>query len=143
MVIQSIYIKSPSVTYVMTGDDKALLEREISVIEELLELEPNSKCTNLIIVSLIGLIYLALTGCLESLVYYKRLLVGKHLSDPQSNERRKVLLTSCVEMLEKLKEVDPQRIKRYADIGKTPEVYVFYFPEVMARCRTFHPALRG
>lgn len=33
-------------THVITGDDRAILEREIKIIEDLLELEPGAKCAS-------------------------------------------------------------------------------------------------
>ncbi|EIW85393.1 rab-protein geranylgeranyltransferase [Coniophora puteana RWD-64-598 SS2] len=74
------------------GKDRAILEAEISLIEELLQEEPNSK------------------WCMESLVHYKRLLLRNH--EPQSSE----LLNSCRELLQRLQTIDPPRKQRYRDI---------------------------
>ena len=60
-------------------------------------------------------------GCLESLVYYKRLLV-KVLQDANDDEvtleERDALNTTCLDMLEQLKKVDPMRKARYEDLGE-------------------------
>lgn len=71
------------------GDDVQVLEREVGVIEEILELEPDSK------------------WCLETLVHYKRLL-GEH---KPSDALRK----DCVRMLDKLQVIDAQRRNCYLD----------------------------
>jgi hypothetical protein len=86
----------------------------------LLEEEPDSRCS-----SSSSLLSLSsgspvsfFTGCLDSLVYYKRLLVS--LIEPEGDstrvEREKLNL-ECVEMLRKLEEVDPMRRARYVDLG--------------------------
>jgi geranylgeranyl transferase type-2 subunit alpha len=65
-----------------------------------------------------SLISLLSTGCLDSLVYYKRLLVTllERESDSTQEEREKLNL-ECVGMLKKLEEVDPMRRARYVDLG--------------------------
>jgi geranylgeranyl transferase type-2 subunit alpha len=73
--------------------DAALLEREITVIKELLEVEPDSK------------------WCLESLVHYglalQRLQLGNSI----------ISVTECRGMLSKLKTIDPMRRQRYEDLA--------------------------
>ncbi|KAL0580227.1 Rab geranylgeranyltransferase [Marasmius crinis-equi] len=78
------------------GADKELLEREISVIQELLDEQPDSK------------------WCLESLVHYKRLLMQE---DPNADNQ--VLTKDCLRLLEELRTVDPERKQRYHDIALT------------------------
>ncbi|KAK4703874.1 geranylgeranyl transferase type-2 subunit alpha, partial [Phenoliferia sp. Uapishka_3] len=76
-----------------------LAEREIAGIEELLEEEPDSR------------------WCLESLVYYKTLLVSLLADDPASHSQREKLNLESYGMLTKLQEVDPMRKARYVDLG--------------------------
>lgn len=61
----------------------------------------------------------ALTGCLDSLVYYKRRLVG--LLEPEgepTREERESLNLEALGMLRKLEQVDPMRGARYRDLGE-------------------------
>ncbi|KIM32013.1 hypothetical protein M408DRAFT_64370, partial [Serendipita vermifera MAFF 305830] len=78
-----------------SGDDVTILEKEIGVIEELLEVEPESRWT------------------LDTLVYYKRLLM-KH----RSEQGKRQLVEECRRSLETLCRIDPMRRRRYEDIGK-------------------------
>lgn len=60
-----------------------------------------------------------LTGCLDSLVYYKRLLVT--LLEPlgeSTREEREALNLKALGMLRKLEQVDPMRGARYRDLGE-------------------------
>lgn len=57
------------------------------------------------------------TGCLDSLIHYKRLLV-KLLSSEEDREEREKLNLECKEMLDQLAEIDPMRGNRYRDIGE-------------------------
>ncbi|KDQ10157.1 hypothetical protein BOTBODRAFT_498629 [Botryobasidium botryosum FD-172 SS1] len=75
------------------GEDREVLEREIAVIEELREVEPDSK------------------WCLDSLVHYKRLLI-KH--DPENAE---ALGKECLGMLSELERIDTFRGQRYRDLA--------------------------
>jgi len=75
------------------GHDRQLLEREISSIQELLDEQPDSK------------------WCMESLVYYKRLLLQRH--DVSSKD---VIRRECEDLVEKLMIIDPARQQRYKDI---------------------------
>ncbi|GAA5840690.1 hypothetical protein JCM9279_007404 [Rhodotorula babjevae] len=85
----------------LVGDGTvSIVRREIEGIEELLEEEPDSR------------------WCLDSLVHYKRLLV--RLLEPQGDEtrpEREELNLACVDMLARLKEVDPMRRARYDDLS--------------------------
>lgn len=59
-------------------------------------------------------------GCLDSLVYYKRLLVG--LLEPEgeaTREEREALNLEALGMLRKLEQVDPMRGARYRDLGES------------------------
>lgn len=74
-----------------SGQDRELLEREIGVIQELLDEQPDSK------------------WCMESLVHYKRL----QLQQRPGNERLK---QECVDLLRELERIDAARRERYSDI---------------------------
>jgi hypothetical protein len=50
---------------------------------------------------------------MESLVYYKRLLLRRH--DVSSKD---VIRKECEDLVEKLMIIDPTRQQRYRDIGK-------------------------
>ncbi|KAH9854091.1 rab-protein geranylgeranyltransferase [Lenzites betulinus] len=80
------------------GDDQAVVEREIASIQELLDEQPDSK------------------WCMESLVFYKRLLLRRY-GDHMPDERRQELGSECLELLAKLQEIDPDRRRRYDDLG--------------------------
>ncbi|KIJ44241.1 hypothetical protein M422DRAFT_168406, partial [Sphaerobolus stellatus SS14] len=75
-----------------SGDDRALLEREIQVIDELRELEPDSK------------------WCLDTLIHYKTLLL-RHIDSDE-------IISECLGMLSRLQELDPFRKERYIELGK-------------------------
>ncbi|KAJ6606532.1 hypothetical protein DFH09DRAFT_1299764 [Mycena vulgaris] len=77
------------------GDDKEVLEREIAVIQELLDEQPDSK------------------WCMESLVHYKRLLLQKHSSALDAG-----IVNDCRRLLSQLQMLDPARRRRYEDIEK-------------------------
>lgn len=64
-------------------------------------------------------------GCLDSLVYYKRLLVRllEAEGDATLPEREKLNL-ACFEMLEKLEEVDPMRRARYRDLSASLRLFL-------------------
>jgi len=80
-----------------SGDDKATLEREIDVIQTLLDEQPDSK------------------WCMDSLVTYKQLLLKKHL--PTGSQERLDVSNQCLTLLGKLEEIDPMRRQRYQDMG--------------------------
>ncbi|KAL7283282.1 hypothetical protein ACG7TL_002711 [Trametes sanguinea] len=80
-----------------SGQDKGILDREIASIRELLEEQPDSK------------------WCMESLVFYQRLLLRKH-EGSVSGEIRSRIEGECLELLNKLQEIDPDRKQRYADL---------------------------
>jgi geranylgeranyl transferase type-2 subunit alpha len=77
-----------------SGENKAQLEREIQLIFELLQEQPDSK------------------WCMESLVHYKRLLLQNHSPDSQA------LKQECVELLSRLMDLDPVRYFRYQDLKR-------------------------
>ena len=55
---------------------------------------------------------------MESLVFYKRLLLRKYNESMTDEERRK-LASDCEELLVQLQRVDPDRKQRYADLSKS------------------------
>ena len=58
-----------------------------------------------------------LLGCMESLVFYKRLLLRRHEASMNSAQREG-LVNDCVDLLARLQEVDPDRRQRYDDLGE-------------------------
>jgi geranylgeranyl transferase type-2 subunit alpha len=96
------------------GDDRATLEREIDVIQTLLDEQPDSKCErSASIACKISLIQCI--GCMESLVTYKQLLLKNHL--PADPRERTDVTNQCLTLLKDLEEADPLRRQRYRDIG--------------------------
>ncbi|TFK86372.1 rab-protein geranylgeranyltransferase [Polyporus arcularius HHB13444] len=81
------------------GDSKSVVDREIQSIEELLEEQPDSK------------------WCMESLVFYKRLLLRSYGESLADEDRRK-LASDCEELLVNLQRVDPDRKQRYMDLSQ-------------------------
>ncbi|OCH87422.1 rab-protein geranylgeranyltransferase [Obba rivulosa] len=79
------------------GEDYDILTREIGAIQDLLEIQPDSK------------------WCLESLVFYKRALLRHHRSRMDATQLRK-LVDECLDMLQTLCNVDPYRRRRYTDL---------------------------
>ncbi|KAJ7090253.1 rab-protein geranylgeranyltransferase [Mycena belliarum] len=77
------------------GEDKEVLDREIIVIQELLDEQPDSK------------------WCMESLVHYKRLLLQRHSSLVDAE-----VANDCRRLLDELRGLDPARRRRYEDIEK-------------------------
>ncbi|KAI0340483.1 rab-protein geranylgeranyltransferase [Trametopsis cervina] len=80
------------------GNDASLLQTEISSIQELLDEQPDSK------------------WCMESIVYYKQLLLSKH-SSMLGKEDERNLKTSCLTLLNELQKVDPDRKQRYLELA--------------------------
>nr|GAT59587.1 Rab geranylgeranyltransferase [Mycena chlorophos] len=78
------------------GDDARVLEREIGIVQELLDEQPDSK------------------WCMESLVYYKRMQLRKH-AEAVDAER---LTEECRHLLRELVLLDPARRARYEEIEK-------------------------
>ncbi|KAI6043063.1 rab-protein geranylgeranyltransferase [Pisolithus marmoratus] len=76
-----------------SGENEKQLMREITVIEELLNEQPDSK------------------WCMDSLVYYNKLLLEKHR--PYSTELRE----KCLALLRRLEDIDPPRRHRYRESG--------------------------
>ncbi|KAI0374748.1 rab-protein geranylgeranyltransferase [Pilatotrama ljubarskyi] len=81
------------------GDDQNIVEREIASIQELLDEQPDSK------------------WCMESLVFYKTLLIRRH-GDLYPSERRQDLVRECLKLLGKLQDLDPDRRQRYIDLSQ-------------------------
>ncbi|KAG9007119.1 Rab geranylgeranyltransferase [Tulasnella sp. 427] len=75
------------------GSNASLLEQEIAVIQELLDIEPDSK------------------WCIEAIVHYKRLLLRHKVQDADK------LKSECAEGLRALARVDSQRRRRYEELG--------------------------
>ncbi|PCH38278.1 protein prenylyltransferase [Wolfiporia cocos MD-104 SS10] len=80
------------------GDDYEVLCREIAAIQELMDEQPDSK------------------WCVESLVFYKRLLLRNHLQRMSESERT-TILDSCSALLKSLQSIDPNRRQRYVDLA--------------------------
>lgn len=102
---------------VRLGDNKEILEREISVIEELLSLEPDSKCKFLYIYYF-QLLSNNMIGCLESLVTYKQLLLRKY-AGAFSTLQLEEMFRTCHDILLNLERIDLSRKARYRDMGVT------------------------
>ncbi|CAK5279370.1 unnamed protein product, partial [Mycena citricolor] len=76
-----------------TDEDVPVLEREMSIIQELLDEQPDSK------------------WCMESLVHYKRMLLLRDASrDVEATK------DECRHLLQELKTLDPARRKRYEEM---------------------------
>lgn len=58
---------------------------------------------------------------MESLVFYKRLLL-KRYGDVMTNEGKRDLGSECLDLLNKLQDIDPDRRQRYADLGASSQV---------------------
>ena len=58
-------------------------------------------------------------GCMDSLVFYKRLLLRQHGSDLNNDERAQ-LEKECRDLLNDLQNVDPDRRQRYLDLRESP-----------------------
>ncbi|KAF8905989.1 rab-protein geranylgeranyltransferase [Gymnopilus junonius] len=83
-----------------TESSREILEREIVAIQELLDEQPDSK------------------WCLESISYYKRLLLNKYTSEVDVN----VLSEEIRSLLDRLETLDPARQRRYQDLRKRKRV---------------------
>ena len=57
-------------------------------------------------------------GCMESLVFYKRLLLRKYAESLTDKEQQK-LENDCADLLVQLQRVDPDRKQRYDDLCKS------------------------
>jgi len=75
-----------------SGDDSEVLKRELAVIQELLDEQPDSK------------------WCMESIVHYKRLLL-------RATPDARTIVTECRNLLLQLQDIDPARRKRYEEIA--------------------------
>ena len=74
---------------------------------------------------------------MESLVFYKRTLVGRHGS-VLSDEARRRLEGECLELLSKLEKVDPDRRQRYIDLCTSS---VFPYSMIMSPLTPVFPKL--
>lgn len=92
------------------------MRREVAGIEELLEEEPDSRCESCP-PHLGSVADPRSAGCLDSLVYYKRLLVSLLGKEEATREEREQLNLEALGMLQKLAQVDPMRKCRYQDLG--------------------------
>lgn len=54
---------------------------------------------------------------MESLVHYKQLLLRNH-STSIGEEGSQMLVKECLELLDQLERIDPQRRRRYQQLGK-------------------------
>ncbi len=54
-------------------------------------------------------------GCMDSLVFYKRLVLRQHGSSLDEEERAR-LEKECADLLNDLQNVDPDRRQRYLDL---------------------------
>jgi len=77
-----------------SGENEQQLRQEIAIIEELLGEQPDSK------------------WCMESLVYYSRLLLRKYC--PKSEDIRQ----NCFSLLQRLERLDSPRRSRYQEIAQ-------------------------
>ncbi|KZT69037.1 rab-protein geranylgeranyltransferase [Daedalea quercina L-15889] len=80
------------------GEEFEVIQREIASIQELLDEQPDSK------------------WCMESLVFYKRLVLRHHVQRLTATERGS-LTQECIRLLSGLQEVDPSRRQRYKDLA--------------------------
>jgi geranylgeranyl transferase type-2 subunit alpha len=60
-------------------------------------------------------------GCLDSLVYYQRLLVTLLGTDDDTRAERETLNLDSLDKLRRLERVDPMRGARYRDLGAHSE----------------------
>ncbi|KAH0830387.1 hypothetical protein J3R83DRAFT_1781 [Lanmaoa asiatica] len=77
-----------------SGENEEQLRQEITIIQELLGEQPDSK------------------WCMDSLVYYNRLLLKDHCSD--SDDIRQ----NCLGFLQQLEQIDNPRKSRYQEIAQ-------------------------
>lgn len=99
-------------TDAVIGNDPILLRREIGVIQELLEEQPDSKCTPSDLRAF-STVITPMAGCMEGLVHYKRLLL-RHDMIAGDGLRQEIRA-----LLEQLEAIDPARRRRYKDIGRS------------------------
>ena len=99
------------------GEDPDILNREITAIQELLDEQPDSKCWSKMSLNRVFIADCGNTGCMESLVHYKRMLLRKHESSLDSAVKL-ALTEDCENLLLKLQTIDPSRRQRYIDLGE-------------------------
>lgn len=102
-----------------------IVRHEIEDIQALLEEEPDSRCKPTTCSPAprrwrgadrrCGCL---LSGCLDSLVYYQRLLVTLLGAEDDTRAEREALNLDSLEKLRRLEKVDPTRGARYRDLGK-------------------------
>lgn len=92
------------------GESEEQLRQEIAIIEELLAEQPDSRCKSMPrpFVSVIK----THPGCMESLVYYNRLLLKKYCPDSEDIRQK------CLDFLQQLEQIDGPRKLRYREIGE-------------------------
>ena len=56
---------------------------------------------------------------MESIAYYKNILLQKH-SAKLSEDEQKEAIASCVKLFDELQLVDPERKQRYVELCKNP-----------------------
>ncbi|KAH7889917.1 rab-protein geranylgeranyltransferase [Phlebopus sp. FC_14] len=83
-----------------SGENIEQLRREITVIQELLEEQPDSK------------------WCMDTLVYYNRMLLRKHVSDSEELKQR------SLDLLHQLEVIDSTRRCRYQEIAQELQLSV-------------------
>lgn len=84
------------------------------MIQTLLEEQPDSKCESLANITC-EFSLIQYSGCMESLVAYKQLLLKNYL--PTDSRERIDVTNQCLALLKNLEEADPMRRQRYRDIG--------------------------
>ena len=84
------------------------------MIQTLLDEQPDSKCERPVEYYL-RISLTRYTGCMESLVTYKLLLLKNHL--PRDSQESINVTNQCLTLLRELEEVDPMRRQRYRDLG--------------------------
>ncbi|KAN0075348.1 hypothetical protein V8E55_011371 [Tylopilus felleus] len=77
-----------------SGESEEQLRQEIAIIEELLAEQPDSR------------------WCMESLVYYNRLLLKKYCPDSEDIRQK------CLDFLQQLEQIDGPRKLRYREIAQ-------------------------
>jgi hypothetical protein len=104
---------------VSTATDPDVLSREISLIQDLLQAEPDAKCKKLQpnhdeeSLPYRYALYLC-TGALDSLVHYSIF----QLEASNVRDHSVKIVGQIESWLERLKQVDPYRHKRYDELGK-------------------------
>lgn len=61
-------------------------------------------------------VLICIQGCMESLVYYKQLILRSHRTSLEAEEKD-ILIADCAKLLEQLQAIDPERRQRYVELG--------------------------